>query len=763
MRMPLANYSNGFAVESGARVRIVGQYTAGKGYVVADETEIVRAGEPVKASDVSMADIGLGDYWSSRVRIRATVEAALICSDRCQLVLRASDKRILARLMRKLTNQQIEQIVDAEVTIVGTLSYLVDQFDRPMTGMCLAMPTDEFVINEPGGFDYSNAARIQSLSELNLENLQGGPFEISGQVGHIHAYDFFVLEDEDEGDATLSIYAPFEGDLRSSDVVRVIAVENYSPEFANELPLLCEIDDSASRKSDVVAKLVIREHGSFLPPSPEVRASQVVRNNIHRQRATITGDLISITSKGSKHRLLLKEDNVYFETRFELSEEELESLDLRRSRSLALRGLVEQSTDELTEPARFSMDLSSPSDDITVMSRRPQIDRRTALSIVLGMSALIFAGLLFFLRLRNRYGHQRKDLENVMARLNSSYDAVHEALLVIDHKEGVVAANSKVESVLGLTSDSLSVESLDRVGERIANCFCEPEDFLTAWNQIQTDPFVTLDLEFDTLGIPRRSLSVYTAPVVNRDGEADGRIWSFDDVSQRKQLELNLMHAQKMEAVGRLAGGIAHDFNNLLLAMMTNIELARMQPDTHGSMTDEYLSVADEAADRAAKLVKQLLGFSRKTELEMEIGQPNLVVAEVERLLMRTFDSRIVLQFELDPELWHARIDANQLVQVLLNICLNARDALRGENDTITIATKNVDGPHSPLAVSSVCIRVSDNGSGMPESVRAMVFDPFFTTKEPGKGTGLGLSMSCLLYTSPSPRDATLSRMPSSA
>jgi CheY-like chemotaxis protein len=200
-----------------------------------------------------------------------------------------------------------------------------------------------------------------------------------------------------------------------------------------------------------------------------------------------------------------------------------------------------------------------------------------------------------------------------------------------------------------------------------------------------------------------------------------------------------------MEAIGRLAGGIAHDFNNLVQAIggYTEILLRRL-PDY-----DPLRRNAEEikkAGDRAAALTRQLLAFSRQQVLQPKVLDLNMVVANIDQLLRRLIGEDVVLRTELATDLGPVRADAAQLEQVLMNLAVNARDAMP-EGGTLTIRTQNVDlsssdqrEPFTVIAGPYVLLSVGDTGLGMTPEIRARAFEPFFTTKEPGRGTGLGLS-----------------------
>ncbi|MCG2641410.1 MULTISPECIES: ATP-binding protein [Bradyrhizobium] len=215
-----------------------------------------------------------------------------------------------------------------------------------------------------------------------------------------------------------------------------------------------------------------------------------------------------------------------------------------------------------------------------------------------------------------------------------------------------------------------------------------------------------------------------------------------EEMVERERTEVALRQAQKMEAVGQLTGGIAHDFNNLLMAIIGNLELiARRVEDER---IQRYVRNAMHAAQRGAKLVGQLLSFSRKQRLAPEPVDVNQLVDTVAEMLSRTLGASIRVDVVTQKDLWPALVDATQLELMLLNLAINARDAMP-EGGLLTIETSFLHGVPEDLrtdlkAGEYVCIAVKDTGTGMPPDVLARAFDPFFTTKEPGKGTGLGLS-----------------------
>jgi PAS domain S-box-containing protein len=234
----------------------------------------------------------------------------------------------------------------------------------------------------------------------------------------------------------------------------------------------------------------------------------------------------------------------------------------------------------------------------------------------------------------------------------------------------------------------------------------------------------------------RRVLS----PVRDPAGRTAGVLGILWDVTEQRRLEAHVSQASKMDALGQLAGGIAHDFNNLLTAILGNLEL--MLPDLPAGKARELAAAAHAATTRAASITQRLLGFARKHQLDWVPTDLNAVAAEVVGLLRRTIDPLVRIEVRADPGLCPVRADPAQLNQVLMNLCLNARDAITGAG-RIAVETARVPAADLPpgKAGEFVRLRVADTGAGMTDEVKARIYEPFFTTKEVGKGTGLGLPM----------------------
>ena len=301
-------------------------------------------------------------------------------------------------------------------------------------------------------------------------------------------------------------------------------------------------------------------------------------------------------------------------------------------------------------------------------------------------------------------------------------------------------ANDEFLRIVGQTRDDL-------VAGRVTFRAATPPEFSGATDRALAEvaagrPVAPWEMELVRPDGRRVPVVVGIAPLNDR---CDQGVMFLLDITDRRALEVQFRQAQKMEAIGRLAGGVAHDFNNILTAIRGYSEL--LQQDLHpGHPAFDDATEIRNAADRAAVLTRQLLAFSRKQVMEPCVLDPNGLVRNIEKLLRRLLGDDVTLTTRLSPELGVVRADPGQLEQVLVNLVVNARDAM-GKSGTVTVETGNVDVDAAFAASraglrpgSYVTLSVCDTGDGMDAQTRARVFEPFFTTKGPGKGTGLGLA-----------------------
>ena len=252
-------------------------------------------------------------------------------------------------------------------------------------------------------------------------------------------------------------------------------------------------------------------------------------------------------------------------------------------------------------------------------------------------------------------------------------------------------------------------------------------------------------LEIESFDGKRKTILNYSAPVLDSEGNIDAAIVVNLDISEYKNLEDQLRHAQKIESVGRLAGGVAHDFNNMLGVILGHTELALNQTDPEHPFHDSLEEIR-KAAKRSADLTRQLLAYARKQTFVPKVLDLNETVVGMLKMLKRLIGEDIDLKWRPETNLWPIKLDPSQLDQILANLCVNARDAIT-DTGKVTIETGMVEfddiycAEHVDYIPGEyVMLAISDNGCGMDRETLGKLFEPFFTTKIMGKGTGLGLA-----------------------
>jgi two-component system, cell cycle sensor histidine kinase and response regulator CckA len=340
-------------------------------------------------------------------------------------------------------------------------------------------------------------------------------------------------------------------------------------------------------------------------------------------------------------------------------------------------------------------------------------------------------------------------LRQSQGRFRALIDNLHVGVLVQDQNARIVLSNAKALELLGLTLDQLlGRTSFDPTWNVVHE---DGSDFPGPTHPVPVALATGKPVHNVTMGVYRPALRdrvwllVNAEPELAQDGSVVQVVCTFSDITDRKQLESSLLQSQKLEAVGRLAGGVAHDFNNLLTVIMGNVDLAStsMPPD---STQHQELRVAFDACTRAAALTRQLLAFARRDIISPAVVNLSDVVRGLEPMFRRLIGEHITVQVQVSSALWSVRVDPGQIQQVVLNLAINARDAMQS-GGSLTLETANVvlgedyARTHADVAPGEYAmLAVSDTGQGIPKHLQAHVFEPFFTTKAAGEGTGLGLA-----------------------
>ena len=507
------------------------------------------------------------------------------------------------------------------------------------------------------------------------------------------------------------------------DVVGFPEIDGFTPFLANAI---FRRVDSGPAPAPVVASLGELSDGS--------RDAELVQ---------IEGTYLASEQGRDQHGLVIQDGDLIFNAYLPLDQATRLPAGLRRGQRLQLTGICSVIVDSDQAPRSFRLQLRDAA-DVTIAAASPLMPVASRVpwwawvSIALAAVAAGAAGFSYRTS-RDKELTIRRQLAResaLKARFDDLFERSSEVMIIHDRRGRVSTINRAGEQATGYSREELRMLDPNWIFGA---------DYLDAITRMIEEGAESTPRAFRSELVPRRGARVpidVHARLLVGDGQVVGVTAIARDLSERDKLENELRQAQKMEAVGRLATGIAHDFNNLITVLLGySDELIEQVPE--GSEWQRSAIEIRRAAERASGLTQQLLAFSRRQAAVAHTVDLNLVVANMEDLIRRLVGPEIRLEFSFDPNLANIRADGAQVGQVLMNLVVNARDAMpRG--GLLTIETANVElgsehldvipGPHV-----SLCVR--DSGVGMAPEVRNRLFEPFFTTKGSGQGTGLGLSM----------------------
>ena len=374
---------------------------------------------------------------------------------------------------------------------------------------------------------------------------------------------------------------------------------------------------------------------------------------------------------------------------------------------------------------------------VTRQKQSEAISTATFLLLPLGvfLSLTILSLALFFL---NAGVDERAQAEEQIAEQAALLDKAQDAILVRDLEGKILFWNKGAERIYGWTRQ-----------EVVGRDKCK----LLHANQKKFEEINGLTIsqgewtgEFQHVTKDQREIAIEARWALIRDNEGHPKsvLEINTDITERKKIEAQFMRAQRMESIGTLAGGVAHDLNNILAPIMMSIDILRTTSDS--PQANQILETIKVSAKRGADIVRQVLSFARGIEGEKIEIQPKHLLKDLESIIKDTFPKNIRLHFSIPNDIWTILGDPTQVHQILLNLCVNARDAMPNGGDlTIGVENRELDEQYAAMNIQAkpgryVNISVTDSGTGIPPEILDKIFDPFFTTKELNKGTGLGLS-----------------------
>ncbi len=335
---------------------------------------------------------------------------------------------------------------------------------------------------------------------------------------------------------------------------------------------------------------------------------------------------------------------------------------------------------------------------------------------------------------------EHKRSEEKLKLLATAFESAANAIVITDREGNITWANSSITKITGYNLNEIIGKN-----PRIFKSGKHDRAFYeNLWNTITTGKVWGGEIINKKKDGTLYNEEITITPMFDENGNITNFIGVKQDVTEKKKMQAQFLRSQRMESIGILAGGIAHDLNNVIAPIMMAVELlSRNQDETQKK---NMLEIIRTSAARGANIVKQILTFSRGIEGERSLLQPKHLIREIESFAKETFPKDIVISVNIAKDLWTLVGDATQIHQVLLKLCVNARDAMpNGGKLIISAENINLDEGYSKMHTEAkpgayVVLKVSDTGTGIPDSIINKIFDPFFTTKEVGKGTGLGLS-----------------------
>lgn len=623
------------------------------------------------------------------VEFNGTVAETLFQVQETQLILNEFDQTVTARLFSQTLGEQHDPYGGHKVRLFGFIEHHAAR--STPTRRCaqiLLMSEDQLEFGDPDSAERRSDESVTS---------------------HVDAIDDGVVFAGGLRVGTLFAYALEPGKLYTFDLTDV---------------------DADQRTAQSIA--IFESTTAIEPPTTPVKsADRIDVQQMLYQRVTTAGEITNIETSDSKLWLHLESNDVPF----------VAVLDFDPAKD---------SLEEFVPGTRYRLsgvldDLPAESDDNAFLVRigRPSDVQPETLHFVtreqvqwLATGGLVFLGLIvgWQFSLRQQVKRKTRKLRSLNAQILAAVRAVQDGILVFDQQRRVCLTDQKLVHLLRGVEVELGTHADDVLDQHLLPQF-DPVGFRSFWSEIQDKPFATQESEFETK--QRKGwMRVATTPVMDDQGQVLGRIWTFRDITAQRKLQNETLQSQKLHAIGRLTGGIAHDFNNLLHVINSSLEL--IETDTVDENVHENVVVARLAAGRAAGLTSQLLTFARKSNFETTCVNVHQTIQQVAEFLQRTVGANVSLTLDLDDALWAAEANDSQLEQILINLCVNARDAIGDDLGEIRIQACNV--ADSPIG-DAIKIVVHDNGMGMCAETISNAFDPFFTTKEVGKGTGLGLTL----------------------
>lgn len=728
----------------GSEVRIEGWSSPGKYAPIIADPKIEVIGEmPMPPPRVvTLAQLLTGQEDSQWVQTTGLARQAEMIENATVLELSSGGETIKVVIQGSAPRIEPDSLVDALLQVTGVCVVEPNHFGQ-LTGVQLVAPSwEQLVVREPSLLNpFSLEIRnIDSLFRFNPHAESERRVRVQGVVTLVQESRILHLQDN-TGGIRIFLKEP-----KMVEIGRKVEVVGF-PVLGEHRPVLRES--------------LIRVHEKKPLPEPHhLKPADLKSGNFDEQRVTL--EAILLFHEPGSRRIMLQSDHVVFDAQFE--EEDFKKIRaISPGTRLQVTGICTVGVDEFRKPRSFHI-LCPNLASIVILDEPPGWVMQNPLKTLGILTASVCLALAWVGLLRRRVRQQTEHIQRQLDRESALQRQYRELFENAKESEARLILAQRIGRVGGWELD-LETQTLQWSGETYRIFGCDPETFKPtrssfmemvhpqdrdrlrqAMNQaLQKQQPYAIDHRIVLPDGAVRHVYEQAELVKLPDGQVIRLAGTVQDITERTNLEERLRHSQKMEAIGSLAGGVAHDFNNLLTIIQGYIGLILSDSALPNSARDPLREVAN-AAERAANLTRQLLAFSRRQVLQPQEVDLNQVVANLSKMLDRLIGEDIALEFRYKERLPRLRADVGMLEQVIMNLAVNARDAmpnggaLRVETSVVSVGVEHLQKYREAQMGLWLCLKVVDSGCGMDEATIGRIFEPFFTTKEVGKGTGLGLA-----------------------
>ena len=701
----------------GGRVRLVGKSTQHFHPILLDELSILD-------TDVSIEPSAVQIEGGRSVGIHSRYATSSVLID--EVVMFPKDSRLYGRHQDPTSTDKTAPAVPVELRVYEEVAVgeMIDLLGRK------AQATGLFV-KRPLITDFDSAYHLYLMQLDQVEVIALSP------VDRRETEKQPEIEETISGLVVYSNHRDLLGIL--SDGKRQLVQTRGAREIKPGMTLTFQGYRDILRKTEVTVNRIASVDSFVAIPPPvtiDMARLKSTKSKSHPARVRVTGLVTGVTLQGPSWVLEMRDRGHQFIASVSASDTDLDQRSRLLNSEISAVGmpicLPLSSDDAVTDRLSGGIKiLVSSMDDVSVIGKPVVVSKQLILGCVGVFVALLAACAIWNFVLRREVVQRTSRLAAVTLQMKTAFDATQEGVLVCDNSGIVIHSNRRFQKVFGCVPQIGS--SLASCSRMMDSCLEEPGSFEELCKHVETEELQSYTRELK-LSADRRVL-IFTNSIISPQG-SQGRLWMFEDVSERRRLERNLLQTQKMEAIGQLSGGIAHDFNNFLTVIRSSLSMLECSREEN---SDEYLQAANTAVNRAADLTQQLLESARQSQLKRDVVHVNEIVDGVVNLVSHTCGNSIQVNRLPATENVFIKVDTDRMKQALVNMCLNSRDALTHRDGLIELNIQSVQ--HSEIG-QAVQIGIIDNGIGMDEQTLRQAFEPFFTTKDVGDGTGLGLSVA---------------------